>query len=167
MGEVPEAAATRRRAPACWPSAWTSNAGCWPNVARLRRCCDEHAGHHAGLLEHYLRATGWRYGDGGWHSAPPMLKRLIRPPCSQSTDGRWLEYAIEQIQFATMEYGFNISARLGLCAAAEDAHAVARSFAATGGAGGARRALTLHAFADRILRAAGVDPKRWEEDRHE
>lgn len=117
------------------------------------------------LLEHYLRATGWRYrstfaGKREWEFQNWTAMIPERGSISAET--------MSHVGGPLKLKGYVVGARLGLCAAAEEMFAEASQWtpfdSEEPGDDGAEHEVLMAAWR-RLLKMAGVDPKRWEEAR--
>ena len=114
------------------------------------------------LVEHYLRATGWRFdqnnGLGWWLGTDASGNEGRGFPAS------WLPASGLDADVAARMAGHRVNAvtlafRLGLCAAAEEIRLDAESQ----GTLYAERA--LNGGHNRLLMSAGIDPAAWESAR--
>lgn len=114
------------------------------------------------LLEHYLRATGWRKEPPAWGGPGRFVRRstaISDLDIASYCDGTFESYTISAEGF-----------RLGLCAAAEDDAtriAVLQEHKRSGAACYADDAVIIELDASRIrkLRAASIIPEQWEATR--
>jgi hypothetical protein len=117
------------------------------------------------LLEHYLRATGWRHRSSfhGWREWDFQKWTAMVPETGEIS-----AETLRAVGWPLKIKGGEVGARLGMCVAAEMAIADAATWEPSNpeidNDGTEHEVLTN--LGRNLLKAAGVDPRRWEEARH-